>query len=57
MKNEIKDKIQTVMILIAAAVAVIVIGIVVSELDECGDGQRAVRGVMNGHYVSLCVDR
>ena len=52
MKN---DKIQMVMVIIA--VAVVMIGIVVSELNECGAGQRAVTGVMNGHYVSLCIDK
>jgi len=54
MKN---DKIQMVMVIIAAAVAVVMIGIVFSELNECGAGQRAVTGVMNGHYVSLCIDK
>jgi hypothetical protein len=52
-----KDEIQMVMVLIVATIAVAMIGVVVSELNECGAGQRAVTGVMNGHYVSLCIDK
>ncbi len=46
-----------VMVLIVATIAVAMIVVVATGLNECGAGQRAVTGVMNGHYVSLCIDK